>query len=176
MRGEGVRLLTIAVVLMLAFAGASCGGDDEESAGDTDTVTLETTTDETTTDETTDETDTDETVGDSLASEDCQELINASASLSQAFGSAGADNDLDDVSTFFDEFAEEAPEEIRADFQVLAEAYEAYAEALGDVDFQAGETPDAEALAQLQAALASIDQEEVTAASTRISAWANDNC
>ena len=171
-----MRLLTIALVcvlaLVLALAGAACGGDDEETAGDTDTVTLETTTDETTTEET----DTDETVGDSLASEDCQELIDASASLSQAFGSAGADSDLDDVSTFFDEFAEEAPDEIRGDFQVLADAYEAYAEAIADIDLQSGQTPDPEALQQLQAALTSIDQEEVTAASERISAWANDNC
>jgi hypothetical protein len=174
-----VRLLTIAAVcvlaLVLALAGAACGGD-EETAGDTDTVTLETTTDETTTDETTDETDTDETVGDSLASEDCQELINASASLSRAFGSAGADSDLEDVSTFFDEFAEEAPDEIREDFQVLADAYEAYAEAIEGIDLQSGQTPDPEALQQLQEALTSIDQEEVTAASERISAWANDNC
>jgi hypothetical protein len=161
------------VVLLLALAGASCGGDDDETAGDTDTVTLETTTDETT-DETT--TDTDDTVGDSLASEDCQELINASASLSQAFGSAGSDGDLDDVSAFFEEFADDAPEEIRADFQILADGYEAYAEALADVDLQAGETPDAEAVARLQEALTSIDQEEVAAASTRISAWANENC
>jgi hypothetical protein len=165
-----VRLLTIAVLCVLA--GAACGGGDEETAGDTDAVTLETTTDETTTDET----DTDETVGDSLASEDCQELINASASLSRAFGSAGADSDLEDVSTFFDEFAEEAPEEIREDFQVLADAYEAYAEAIEDIDLQSGQTPDPEALQQLQEALTSIDQEEVTAASERISAWANENC
>jgi hypothetical protein len=169
-------LLTIATVcvlaVVLAFASASCGGDDEETAGDTDTVTLETTTDETTTEET----DTDETVGDSLESEDCQQLINASASLSQALGSGGTDSDLDDVSTFFDEFAEEAPEEIRADFQVLADAYEAYAEAIAGIDLQSGETPDPEALQQLQDALTSIDQEEVTAASERISVWANENC
>jgi hypothetical protein len=169
-----VRLLTIAVVLLLALAGASCGGDDDEAASDTDTVTLETTTDETTTeDETTDE---DETVGDSIASDECQELIQASASLSQALGSQGTDSDLDDVSTFFDEFAEEAPEEIRADFQVLADAYEAYAEAIEGIDLQSGDTPDPEALQQLQDALASIDQEEVAAASERISAWTNENC
>lgn len=169
-----MRLLTIAVVCVLALASAACGGGDEETAGDTDTVTLETTTDETT-DETTTDTDTD-TVGDSLASEDCQELINASASLSRAFGSGGADSDLDDVSTFFDEFAEEAPDEIRDDFQVLADAYESYAEAIEGIDLQSGQTPDPETLQQLQEALASIDQEEVTAASERISAWANDNC
>ncbi len=171
-----MRLLTIAVVCVLALTGAACGGGDDETAGETDTVTLETTIDETTTDDTTtEETDTD-TVGDSLASEDCQELINASASLSRAFGSAGADSDLEDVSTFFDEFAEEAPEEIRADFQVLADAYEAYAEAIEGIDLQSGQTPDPETLQQLQDALTSIDQEEVTAASERISAWANENC
>jgi hypothetical protein len=80
------------------------------------------------------------------------------------------------VSTFFDEFAEEAPDEIREDFQVLADAYEAYAEAIEGIDLQSGQTPDAEALQQLQEALTSIDQEEVTAASERISAWANENC
>jgi hypothetical protein len=169
-----VRLLTIAVVLLLALAGVGCGGDDDEAAGDTDTVTLETTTDETTTDDET--TDEDETVGDSIESDECQELIQASASLSQALGSGGTDSELDDVSTFFDEFAEEAPEEIRADFQVLADAYEAYAEAIAGIDLQAGETPDPEALQQLQEALESIDQAEVTAASERISAWTTENC
>jgi hypothetical protein len=175
-------VLTIAagcvLVLLLAFAGAACGGGDSETAGDTDTMTLETTTDDTTTDDETDEDTTEDTdtVGDSIESEECQDLIEASASLSQALGASGTDSDLDDVSTFFEEFAEEAPDEIREDFQVLAEAYEAYAEAIEGIDLQSGQPPDPEALQQLQEALASIDQEEVAAASERISAWTNDNC
>ena len=171
-----MRLLTIAVVLVLALAGASCGGDDEASS-DGDDVTIETTTDETTTDDTTtDETDDDTGDLDELASGECQELVAASTSFSEAFGAAGQDGDVDDVSELFEEFADRAPEEIRDDFAILAEAYASYAEVIGDVQIEPGETPDAEALARLQEALASIDQAEVTAASQRISDWATENC
>ena len=163
-----MRFVTIAVVLVFALVGAGCGGDDEAS-DTTDTVITDTTTEETTTEETDD-------LGD-LASGECQELIAASSAFSQAIGSAGAaTGDLDDVSEVFDELADSAPEEIRADFEVLAEAYEAYADVLGDVDVEPGEVPDAEALAALQQAIASIDQADVAAASQRISTWATANC
>jgi hypothetical protein len=170
-----VRLLTIALVLALALVGAGCGGGDDESSGDTtNTTTEETFTFDTTEDTETDETDTDATDG--LATGECQELVDASTQLSQAFGSAGASGDLGDSSEFFDEFADRAPEEIRGDFQILAEAYSEYADALGDVDLQSGVTPSAEDLQALQEALRSIDQEEVTAASQRIADWATENC
>ena len=172
-----MRLLTIAVVIALALVGAGCGGDDETSA-EGDDVAIETTTDDTTTDETTtDETTTDDDTGDfDFASGECRDLVDASAELSQAFGAAGQDGDLDDVSELFDEFAENAPDEVRDDFATLAEAYESYADVFADIDVDPGETPDAEALARLQEALASIDQAEVTAASQRISDWAEQNC
>jgi hypothetical protein len=174
-----VRLVTIAVVLVFALVGAGCGGDDETS-GNTDTVVTDTTTDETTTDETTTEDTTEETeteAGGGLASGDCEELIEASAAFSQALATSGGNaGDLDDVSGVFDELAESAPEEIRADFQVLAEAYTAYADVLADVEVEPGEVPDAEALAALQQAIASIDQAEVSAASQRITTWSSENC
>jgi ABC-type glycerol-3-phosphate transport system substrate-binding protein len=172
-----MRWVTIAVALTaLVLVSAGCGGDDE-AASDTTTLT-DTTTDETTTDETT----TDDTTMDSddlgsLASGECAELIEAGTKLSEAFGAAGsADSDFDDVSTFFDEFADSAPEEIRADFQILADAWDEYAEIVPELQVEPGETPDPEALAKLQQALASIDQQEVAAASQRISAWAEANC
>ena len=167
-----MRLLTIAVVIALALVGAGCGGDNETSA-EGDDVAIETTTDDTTTDETT----TDDDTGDfDFASGECRDLVDASAELSQAFGAAGQDGDLDDVSDLFDEFAENAPDEVRDDFAILAEAYESYADVFADIDVDPGETPDAEALARLQEALASIDQAEVTAASQRIETWAEQNC
>lgn len=169
-----MRLLTIAVVLVLAFAGAACGGDDEAS-GDEDTVTLETTTDETTTDEATDEDTTEETFGDELASEDCQELISASAALGSAFSGVGSE-DLDDSSDSFSRWADAAPEEIRGDLQIMAETYEAYADAIGDIGLEPGETPTSEQAAEFQQALASIDLEEFTAASQRFTTWAATNC
>ena len=173
-----MRWVTIVVVAMaaLVLVSAGCGGDDEE-ASDTTTLT-DTTTDETTTDETTtDETTTDSDDLGSFASGECAELIEASTKLSEAFGATGsADVDSDDISTFFDEFAESAPEEIRADFQVLADAWEVYADLLPDLQVEPGQTPDPEALAELQQALASVDQQEVSAASQRISTWASTNC
>jgi cell fate (sporulation/competence/biofilm development) regulator YlbF (YheA/YmcA/DUF963 family) len=114
--------------------------------------------------------------GGSISSEDCQELIAASTQLSKALVAAQTAQDIDETSAFLEGLDDEAPEEIRADVQVLAGAHAAYAEAIGDVGLAAGETPDAEELARLQEAFSSINQPEVAAASMRISSWANENC
>jgi ABC-type glycerol-3-phosphate transport system substrate-binding protein len=172
--------MTILVVLVLGLVAAGCGGGDEE-ASDTQTVATDTVgTDEATDETTTDDTDTDTGDIDDLGvfgSGECAELIGASAALSQAFGSAGTPgDDVDEVQAFFDEFVDDAPEEIREDFQVLADAYSAYADVLADVQVEPGQVPDAETLQKLQEAIASIDQQEVSEASLRISAWATENC
>jgi hypothetical protein len=174
-----VRLLTIAVVLVLAVLGAGCGGGDDEAGSDTDTaVTEETITDDATTDETTTddtETDTDGSAG--LASDECRDLVEASTELGEALGATGsASDDVQDVARLFDELADRAPDEIEADIRVLGEAYAAYADVIGDIQVEPGQTPDPEDLQRLQEALASIDQQEVTAASERLSAWAEENC
>lgn len=175
-----MRWLTIAVALTaLVLVGAGCGGDDD-AASDATTLT-EATTDETTTDDTTtDETTTDDDSGDlgDFASGECAELIAAGQELSQALGAAGAptDDDIDELSELYDDFAARAPEEIRADIRILADAWDVYADILPDLQVEPGETPDPEALAELQQALASIDQANVTAASQRIADWAEANC
>jgi hypothetical protein len=186
-----MRWLTIALaVVAFAFAGAGCGGGDDESSSDTVAVTDsvstdEETTDETTTDEetttdgeTTDDTDTDVTGGFDFSSEECRDLLNASTAFSQAIGAAssGQGSDLTDAADAFQEFADNVPEEIRADVQVLAEVYAKYAEVFADIDLQAGETPTAEQIAQLSQAFQSIDTEEASAASERIGTWAQENC
>ncbi len=177
-----MRWLAIVVALSaLLLVVAGCGGDDE-AASDTTTTLTDTTTDETTSeDTTTDDTTTDDTttaddLGD-LASGECADLVESGQKLSEAFGAGTfADDDLDDVSRFFDEFAESAPEEIRADFLILAKAWEVYADVLPDLQVDPGETPDPAALAKLQQAIASIDQEEFAAATQRINAWTTENC
>ncbi len=182
-----MRWLTIVVALSaFLLVVAACGGDDEAAS---DTTTLTDTTDETTadddttTDDDSDDTTEETTTGDDsddfddLASGECRDLVEAGQKLSQAFGAAApTDEDYDDVSEFFDEFADNAPEEIRADFQVLAEAWEVYAEVLPDLRVEPGETPDPEALQKLQEATAQLDQQELTAASERIEAWTTENC
>jgi hypothetical protein len=165
-------------VLVAAFAlvGAGCGGDDE-GAGDTETVITETTTDETTTEETaTDETtDTSGTDFD-FSSEECQELAAAGAAFGQAFTSATTGADLSDEAEEFSELANRAPEDIREDMQVLANAYEEIVAALADVDIDPDSAPSAEQIAELTQALSSIDQTGVAEAGERIAAWAQENC
>src|SRR3990172_8604773 len=134
-----MRWLTIAVaVFTLVLVGAGCGGGDDEASGTDTTVitdtldTDETTTDETTTDETTD-TDTDAT-GFDPSSEECRGLLNAAAAFSQAIASATTGTDISDEAQAFEDFAENVPDEIKDDVQVLAEVYATYAEAFSDID------------------------------------------
>ncbi|HEU0248423.1 MAG TPA: hypothetical protein VFR38_15210 [Gaiellaceae bacterium] len=171
-----MRWLSVFVaVVVLPVVAVGCGGSDESASGDT-TVT-ETSTDETTTDETTtEETTTDGTTPDLsgvFADEDCLALVAAIASFSQAF--AGVTSSSEETRAF-QELADKVPDEIAADVQVLAEAYDEYAAELQDIGIEPGATPTAEQLQQLQAALASFDQDAVSEASQRLSTWAQTNC
>jgi len=172
------RLVTLLVVLCFGtfvFAAAGCGGDDDSLADDTtvtETTTTEETTEETTTEEETTEeetTDTTETSASGSITENCEEFAKIGAQVSEAVTGTA---DVDEIRTAFDELAAAAPEEIKADFEVLAEYMGAVADALSGVDVGAGETPDSAALAKL----AQIDAAEATAASTNISSWVTENC
>ena len=161
----------VAMVVALAVAGAACGGGDESASGDT-TVT-ETTTEETTTEETTTDTSTD--TGDFsgvLADEDCQKLIGVGAAFSQAL--TGATDE--EAAAAFQNLVDDVPDEIKADVQVLADWFAEYAAKVKDIGIEAGQTPTADQIQQLVAALAATNQEEVTAASERLGVWANENC
>jgi hypothetical protein len=177
------RMMILLVVGVLAIAAAGCGGSDESSGTDTtaatETTTEETTTEATDTEATETETDTDtETSGSgSFASGDCLELVQSSQELTQALSATGSGTgDLKDAAKVFQAFVDKAPDEIKADLQVLADAYVVYADALGDLDLKAGETPSAETLAKLQQAASKIDNAKVSAASKRLSTWADENC
>ena len=177
-----MRWLTIVVALsafLLVVAGVRWrrrGGERHHHADRHDHATRRPRTTRRRTTTTTDETTTDDDLGD-LASGECADLVESGQKLSQALGAGTpTDEDFDDVSRFFDEFADSAPEEIRADFLVLAKAWKVYADVLPDLQVEPGETPDPEALAKLQQATASIDQEEFAAASERITAWTTENC
>ena len=174
-------ILIVFAVLALAFAGAGCGGgDDDESAGDTTTITDSVGTDETDTDETTtEETSTDEETDTDLggfASGDCEELVNASSAIGAALSGANTPDEVQEASDRFHEFADEVPEEIQDDVQVLAEVYDKYIDVIADIDLEAGETPSVGQIQELTAALGSIDQQAVTEASTNLSTWAQENC
>ncbi len=170
-----MRWLSI-LVLALALVAAGCGGSDDESS-----AAEETTIEETLTDETTDETEDEQHRRDrsfDFADEDCQSLVAAYLGVSQAFAAAagGSDDELAEQAEAFSEFADDVPEEIRADVETLADAYGQYIAVLQDAGLEPGEIPSAEQAQELSEALASVGTEDVTAASERLSAWTTENC
>lgn len=167
-----MRWLSILVVA-LALVAVGCGGGDDESSASDDTTVEETLTDTTTDETTTEDAGTDTDADFDFADEDCQALLGVGASIAAAFASAsGGEANTDELA----ELASKVPDEIKADVETLAAAFAEYSDRLADVGVEAGATPSAEQLAELQAALASLDQEELTAASQRIEAWAQENC
>lgn len=174
-----MRWLAIALALFVfAIVGVGCGGGDDEASDDSGiTITTDTTeTDDTSTDETTDDTETTDTdVAGDFASEECQDLADATEALSGAFGGGGS-GDLSEQSEAFDKLVDAAPDEIKSDVEVLAKAYAEYADVLADIDLAPGETPSAAQAIQLSQALASVDQQGVAEASQRVGVWAQENC
>ena len=166
------RKLMVLLLAALAFAAAGCGGDDSSDAsGDTDTTVVEeTTTEETTAEETTAEDTTEETT----LSGKCAEFAGLGAKISQAM--AGGNAGLDEASGLFDELASQVPDEIKADFEVIAENFADIAEVMKDIDLAAGEQPSAEDLAKLQELTSSLNSAEVTQASANIQKWTEENC
>ena len=170
------RWLAALLLAALALFVAGCGGDDGGDSASSDTAVVETeaTDDDATETEADDATETDATEDDGELGGECAEFAGLGAKLQGAFGSGSGD--IESVSEVFDELAERVPEEIREDYQVLADNFKEFAEALEGVDLSSGETPDAETLAKLQEAATSMDQPEVQQASENIEAWVTANC
>jgi hypothetical protein len=171
-------LLVIVSFALFAFAFTGCGGDDESAATET-TATETTTTEETETEATeteateteeTEETETTDTSesSDFASAENCQEFAQIGAQVS---GALTGTTDVDQIKEAFDELAAAAPDEIKADFQTLADYMTQVAEALQGVDLTSP-NPDPQALAKLQA----LDSAAATQASTNISKWVAENC
>jgi predicted small secreted protein len=110
----------------------------------------------------------------------CAEVVAAMASAANAIPAAmsGSAADLEQSVEAMQAFAAEAPEEIREDFQLLAEAYARIGQALADSGYDpaSGQPPSAEAMAALQEAGAELNTEEFQAASERISAYFEAEC
>lgn len=135
----------------------------------------ETTVEETTT---TDGTTTADAGSFDFADEDCRALVAAFVSVSTAFAGAvtGAAPDFSGELEGFSELAESVPDEIRADVEILAAAYEEYVDVVREAGIEAGAIPTAEQAQQLQEALRDVGREDVSAAGERLSSWTNENC
>jgi hypothetical protein len=170
------RRLGVLLVAVLAVVAAGCGGGGSEGASDTTTVVAGATTEATTTTEqmTTTEVSTDSSgVDTSALSGKCAELAGLGSKLAAAMG--GQNADVKDVSKLFDEMADQVPDEIKADWQVLAKNFQKIADALKGVDLSSGQ-PNAAALAKLQQLSSQLDTKELRQATAHIEAWAQKNC
>jgi ABC-type glycerol-3-phosphate transport system substrate-binding protein len=165
-----MRWLSI-LVLALALVAAGCGGGDDDSSASGDTTVEETTTTTDTSEDTTTDDGTGTTGDFDFADEDCQALLGVGATIAAAFSGTG-DANTDEL----EDLASKVPDEIKADVETLAQAFNAYAQKLQEIGIEAGATPTAEQVQELQTAIASLDQDELTAASQRLEAWAQQNC
>ena len=168
------RRLAALLVAALALVAAGCGGSSDEASSDTATVAAETTTEATTTEDmTTTEESTTGASGAAALSGKCAELAGLGSKLASAMG--GQDAGVADVSKLFDELADQVPDEIKADWQVLAQNFQKIADALKGADLSSG-APDAATLAKLQKLATTLDSKEVRQAAAHIEAWAKKNC
>ena len=89
---------------------------------------------------------------------------------------SGQDANMEDAAKAFADIADQVPDEIKDDYEVIAENFSKIADALKDVDLTSGQTPSPEALAKLQELSASMDSAEVRQASQHIEAWVQEHC
>lgn len=167
------RVGALAVAAIFAVGLTACGddGDGGDEAADVGETT--TTADDSSSDDT-DLTDFDFTG-------ECAAFVEAFGAAGASIGSAfsgGSGDDLEEVASYFEEVADDVPEDIRADFEVFAEAYADFARALAEsgVDFSDPQGADPEALAALQEVSEAFSAPEVQEASDNINAWVEANC
>ena len=102
-----------------------------------------------------------------------REAVNMGLAFQSAMTNSGNVN-YDDVAEALDRAADAAPDEIKDDWRVLADAEGPFLKVIGEADMS-----NYMALAQnpeFQAAMAKLDTEEFRTASANVNAWFADNC
>jgi hypothetical protein len=185
MRRTKLAVLCLALLAALMLVATGCGGSSNNSAATTEAATTEAatteettteaaTTEEATTEAATTEATTTSALGGLVASGKCKELANLGQKYSSALSGAGGSQDLKKTAQIVQEFADKAPSEIRADFQVVADYMSKVADVAGNL--KPGQTPDAATIAKLQKLSTEIDTQKLTTASQNITAWVSKNC
>ncbi len=182
MRVTRITALCLVLLAALMLVAAGCGSSSKNSAATTEETTTEaaTTTEATTTEEPTTEATTTaaatttSALGGLVASGKCKDLANLSQKYSQALGGANGTQDLKKTAQALEEFANDAPSDIKGDFKVVADYMTKIAGVVGNL--KPGQTPDPATLAKLQKLSTSIDTQKLTQASQNITAWVTKNC
>jgi hypothetical protein len=108
--------------------------------------------------------------------EAAQAMSAAMQSYSSSFSGALDEATAADVEAQLEQWADQAPDEIKDDFDVFAREMSAYYEALADIGLTSGATPTAEQLQALSEAADLVDQDALDEASKNIEAWFDGNC
>lgn len=164
------------LLLALLLAGGSlvaCGGDDDDDGAD---VSADVSADA--------DADPDlEDVADGLAAFGSEECLEASAAFLGAAGGlggifAGTGDDLGDNVEALERFGEGAPDEIKADFEIVAEFYTDLVKAMAEIGFDptGGEQPTDEQMEALAEIGEKFEDSDFEAASVRITTWFEENC
>ena len=178
------RTASLFLALALTTGLAACG-DDDDSAGDA-LEEVEGGGGSGGSDESTDDTAGGEVDGDDsgnaegFAGEGCAEFAQAfSEASAAAFGGGGGGGDIAELAGFFDDAAENAPDEVADALRVFADAYGEFAEALDEAGIDLSDPSafqDPEAVAVLTEAGESLSSPEVTEAQATVDAFVENNC
>ena len=167
-----------AAALVILVVVAACGGDAESVDATTSTVTDAATT------VAPDSGDDAGSGGAGGPNETCLNAVQAMAAAAGAYASgfAGAmggtldDEELQAVAGQLQAMADAAPSEIKDDLAVIADELEAFYTALADADYQPGQVPSQDQLAELAQLAEAIDQDAWDDATANIEAWFDNNC
>lgn len=165
--------LLLAVVLGASLVACGGGDDSDDSAKEDDKGA--TTTEASGSDDTTDDVDLGDFTGE--CADFAAAFTNAGSAVSSAF-TGGDSGDIEGLADYFREVGSKMPDEISDDFEVFADAYTAFAQALADadIDFSDPSSVDPEQLAQLEGVSEAFSSAEVQEASQNISDYMAEHC
>ncbi len=162
-----MRFKLISVILVgLLLIAVGCGSSKKSAESTTNQATTEAMTTESMT-----ETTTGTTSGMGLTSSECQKLEAASQTISKAF-SGSMSSGIDQEVAKLEALSKIAPDEIKGDFAVLADAAQKYS----SLGIKPGETPTPAQLQKLAALSSQLNITEVQASAMHIMQWAQTNC
>lgn len=105
----------------------------------------------------------------------CEFLLGTDTDFSSAL--SGEDADFNDIADGFEKFADDAPDDLQDDIEVLAGAYREFADAVGDVDFgDPAVFSDPEVQQRFAEAGAVFDRDDVVEANENFTKFAEENC
>ncbi len=185
-----IRTMFVVLLACLALIAVACGGDDDDAEDGTTSTSVDAAADD---DPADDDASDGEDEGDEPSEDDEAAPVDGDAFFDLcdgefnqgALGGLAAINPTDpDLETSmkatvaqFNEIADAAPSEIKADFQVLADAFAKYDEVMESIDYNfLAAASDPEAAANLEELDTVFDSDALEASSANIEAWMETNC